>query len=306
MIVDGALTALGLALLILAGDMLIRGAVGLAQKLGLSSAIIGLTVVSFGTSAPELLVTHTANMSERDPLALGNIMGSNVANILLVLGASAMLGSIPPASSRLRIETYFMTATTLLFAFVLIIFPAISYVAGMLFLGLLAIFLARAFKIPDPDAELEEEGVSNIWLAILLTIGGLILLPVSADILVTSASNLALGFGVSEAAIGLSIVAIGTSLPELAASMMAMVKGKNDIALGNIIGSNLFNIAFIIGLTTLVDPIDVDKSRLPIDLSFLLAATCALTVLVALKKQIDWKVGSLFLSAYIAFIALVF
>ncbi len=307
MIYDALFLIFGLALLAMAGEILVRGAVGLASILGMSPTIIGLTVVSFGTSAPELLVTISANLNDAPGMALGNVVGSNIANILLVLGVCAMITKLPKPDPRLRTETLFMAGTSLLFALLLLLHEGISRLDGLAMLACLALFLYRSVMVPD-EAPATDTQIPKIvaWKAISLTIMGLVMLPLAAELLVSSASSLARMIGISEAVIGLSIVAVGTSLPELAASVMAMFKGEKELAFGNVVGSNLFNIAFIIGATSMIGPLDASGMNLPIDLGFFLATTLLLSLLVFKHVSLGRLWGLAMLGLYAIFMAVIF
>ncbi len=307
MIYDVVFLIFGLALLAVAGDILIRGAVGLAHMLGMSPTIIGLTIVSFGTSAPELLVTISANLNGAPGMALGNVIGSNIANILLVLGVCAVITKLPKPDLRLRTETLFMAGTSIIFALLLVLYEGVSRFDGLIMLACLGLFLYRSVMVPDEAPASDDVAPqSSGWKAITFTILGLVLLPLASELLVTSASALALTMGISEAVIGLSIVAVGTSLPELAASVMAMMKGEKELAFGNVVGSNLFNIAFIIGVTSMVGPLSAGDMNLPVDLGFLLGTTLLLSLLVFYRVSLGRLWGLAMLGLYAMFMVIIF
>ncbi|MEO1198999.1 MAG: calcium/sodium antiporter [Pseudomonadota bacterium] len=296
--------AAGLTLLVIGGDALVRGAVGLAERFAIPPIIIGLTIVAFGTSAPELIVSITAALGGAPGIALGNVVGSNVANIFLVLGVPALIAAIPTAQPFVRRNTLFMIGVTLIFI-ALCFTGQLVFWHGLVLVTLLLLFLAESARTAlrqrepiDPG----EEGVSNPWLAILLVAAGLIGLPLGARFTVEGASTIAASWGVSDAAIGLTVVAIGTSLPELAATILAAIRRQGGIVVGNVIGSNLFNMMAIMGITVLIAPIPVDEKFLEIDLWIMLAAALVLVPFVWWRQKIGRIAGVVFSVIYVAFI----
>ncbi len=294
----------GLVLLVIGGDALIRGAVGLAERFRISPIIIGLTIVAFGTSAPELIVSLTATLGGAPGIALGNVVGSNVANVLLVLGLPALIAATPTAQPFVRRNTSFMILVTLIFIGLCFVGPLTVW-HGLVLVTLLLIFLAESARSAlnsrepiDPG----EEGVSNLWLAVVLVIAGVIALPIGARFTVDGASDIAAAWGVSDAAIGLTVVAIGTSLPELAATLIAAFKRHSGIAVGNIIGSNLFNIMAIMGITALVAPVPVDPQFLRVDLWVMLGASLLIVPFIWWRQPIGRVAGIGFVIAYAIYI----
>ncbi|MEL7257408.1 MAG: calcium/sodium antiporter [Pseudomonadota bacterium] len=302
------LSGLGLLILLLAGDALVKGAVNLSLRLGVPALIVSLTIVAFGTSAPELLISINAVLEGKPGLALGNVVGSNTANILLVMGVPAMLAVLYTSHCNTRKTYIFMIASTLVF--IALAFRGVFDVfAGCILLAILAYVLFDAFRdahrhrkscsVPGAECEAEEEELEGAdpnmpwWQIIVFLILGLVGLPLGADLLVTNASIIAKTFGVSDAVIGLTLVALGTSLPELATTGMAARRGQADVALGNVIGSNMFNLLAIIGITTLVGPIPVDPEFLQFDLWVMLGASLLIIPFVFLKRDITrlWGVG---------------
>jgi cation:H+ antiporter len=286
----------GLAMLFFGGESLVRGASAVARHFHLSPMVIGLTIVGFGTSAPELLVSLQAALEGKSEIAIGNVVGSNIANILLILGISALIAPlIIPAQKMWRDLAFMLAATAILWGMLLGTEITRTY-GAILFLGLL-VFLASTFffgKI-EPDPDRPEENQLKAW---AFTIGGLIVLVIGARFLVDSAVEIATAYGVSEAVIGLTIVAVGTSLPELATSVIAAIRRHTEIAVGNIVGSNVFNIFGILGITALISPIPVDARFAALDMPWAMATAVGLTVLAFVLKGLPRIAGLLLLAAY--------
>ncbi|WP_368188379.1 calcium/sodium antiporter [Aestuariibius sp. HNIBRBA575] len=315
MAMDWIYVGLGLVILLLAGDALVRGAVNLSLRLGVPALIVSLTIVAFGTSAPELLISIQAIMDGVPGLALGNVVGSNTANILLVLGVPALLATMHTSECSTRGNFLQMIGATLLFI-VLCFCGTITWVDGLILLTALFAMLAYAARsamqhrsacaMLDPDEDIEGADPSMSWPKILLFLGlGMVGLPLGASLLVDGAVNIARDFGVSETAIGLTLVALGTSLPELATTVMAALRRQAEVALGNVIGSNMFNLLAIIGIASLVGPIPVEPSVLSFDLWIMLGASLMLVPFVFFKQDITriWGIG---LSAlYVVYVAIV-
>ncbi|WP_295814508.1 calcium/sodium antiporter [uncultured Nitratireductor sp.] len=305
--------AVGVTLLVVAGDVFVKGAVGLAENLGISPLIIGLTVVAFGTSAPELFTSIQAALSGAPGLAVGNVVGSNIANVLLVLGVPALIHPIVSDGVGLRRNLIAMLVTTAVFMWMLS-GGVISRIEGAaLFAGLCAFIAwqtrdALTGAVPadhDFHDDVGEAPHDRKRIVFYLLVG-LIGLPVAAQLTVAGAVGIAESFGVSDAVIGLTIVAIGTSLPELATSLAAALKRHSTVALGNIVGSNIFNIACIMGLTALITPIAVDQRIVSIDMWVMLAAACVLALLGFLRISSGKLMGSAMLAGFAAYIATVF
>ncbi len=325
---DWLFACAGLVILLLAGDVLVRGAVNISLRLGVPALIVSLTVVAFGTSAPELLISVQAVREGVPGLALGNVVGSNTANILLVLGVPAMIFGLRTGGCRPRKSYLLMLFSTLLFIAVCYLGP-ITWVHGMILLAALGLVLSDNFldarrtrrrngdntntENDDDSAgtveeEIDLEGVDihmPWWQIGLFTVLGLVGLPLGADLLVSGASSIARDFGVSEAVIGLTLVAIGTSLPELATSAMAARKDHADVALGNVIGSNMFNLLAIIGVASFFGHIPVPGSMLHFDLWVMLAASAIILPLIFLRWNITRYGGLLLTGFYAIYIGLV-
>jgi len=313
---EAFLLGLGLAILLLAGDLLVRGAVNLSLRLGIPALIVSLTVVAFGTSAPELLVSVQAVVKDVPGIALGNVVGSNIANVLLVLGLPALISGIRCSECDSRRSFLMMLGATALFIALCFLAP-LSWWHGLILLaGLVAMLTdsyfsamrsrrdGRAAAILAVDAgELDEADPEMPgWRIALYLLLGLIGLPLGADLLVDGASSIARQYGVSEAVIGLTLVALGTSLPELATSVMAALRRQADVALGNVIGSNMFNLLGIIGVAALVGPIPVEAEFLRLDLWVMLAASLVLVPFVLFCRDMSRGWGAVLTALYIAYV----
>jgi cation:H+ antiporter len=305
---DFLLAAAGLVILVLAGDALVRGAVNLALRLGIPALVVGLTVVAFGTSAPELLVSIQAVLKDAPGIALGNVVGSNIANILIVLGIPALISGLHAGESDTRRSYITMMAATLLFIVLSFLGPitvwhALVLLAGlalMLFDSYRAAQKHRASAIED-DLEGADAGMPG-WKIALFLVLGLAGLPLGADLLVDGSVNIARAFGVSETVIGLTLVAIGTSLPELATTVIAAFKRETDVALGNVIGSNIFNLLGIIGVAGLVGPMAVPAELLSRDLWVMLGAAVLIAPMVFYGLKLGRLAGVGLLGAYAAYL----
>ncbi len=317
------MAALGLVILLFAGDALVKGAVNLALRIGIPALIVSLTIVAFGTSAPELLISIQAAMSGVPGIAMGNVVGSNTANILLVLGVPALIAVMHTAEHDTRKSFVVMIAASLLF--IALAFRGVfDWISALILLGALALALgdmfleARKHKataalvaegLDDSDDLDELEGADPDmpwWKIILFLVLGLAGLPLGADILVDSATVIARTFGISETVIGLTLVAVGTSMPELATTVMAAIRRQADVALGNVIGSNLFNLLAIIGIAAFVAPIPVDPQFLTYDLWVMLAASLLLIPFVFLRQNIGRIWGMILIVLYVSYVSMMF
>jgi len=298
----------GFVYLLMGGDLLVRGALGLARESKIPPMIVGLTVVAMGTSAPELMVSTMSALSGFPGIAVGNVVGSNVANVLLVLGVPVLIHPIVCNQEGLGKQASLMVAVSVLFL-LMCAFGSITFFGGVLLVFLLVVFLILATRgtalLPMDDAEEELERVlglpsykSSISLFIVL---GAVMLPLGADLVVDGAAGLAAGWGVSEAVIGLSLIALGTSLPELSTTVIAALHKSSDVAIGNVIGSNMFNILAILGITALLTEIPVDPMFLRFDLWVMFACTVMLWLFVLTKTTIRKPAGVLFLAGYLGY-----
>lgn len=299
--------ALSLVVLFFAGDALVRGASALAARMGVSALAIGLTVVALGTSAPELAVSLNAALSGADEIALGNVVGSNIANIALILGLACLVRPISVQAQLVRLDVPLMIAVSAVLMVILHDHRIGRIEGALLVAGLLAyiLFTLRMGRREERPVRVEFEAsvpaVSPSMLPAVLRIGvGLAGLVLGARLLVSGAIDLATALGMSQAAIGLSIVAVGTSVPELAASLVAAIKGEGDIAAGNVVGSNLFNILGILGTTALIRPVGQGGVGWT-DLGVMLAVAIALYALVRGRVGIGRLAGAGLVAGYVAY-----
>lgn len=306
----------GLVLLALGGELLVRGAVGLANRLGVSPLLAGLTIVGFGTSTPELVTSLEAAFAGSPGIAVGNVVGSNIANIALTLGIAAIIFPLAVDREAFRRDGLVLILSTLA-ALVCIFSGGIGRIAGFALVAGLIGYIVWAYLgergTQRPDAEMhahlaEDVAVPSANWAVLLALcaGGIAAAIIGAQLLVEGAIDLARSWGVSEAVIGLTVVAIGTSLPELIACVVAALRRHSDVALGNVIGSNIYNLLGILGITALVEPLDVPAQIAALDVWILLGTTLLLLLFLrtgwALKR---WE-GAVLLAAYIGYNAFLF
>ncbi|MBK6729333.1 MAG: calcium/sodium antiporter [Xanthomonadales bacterium] len=304
------LFAIGVAILALGADWFVRGASGLAERFGISHFIIGLVVVGFGTSAPELSVTLGAAIKGNTDIALGNVVGSNIANIGLILGLSAL---VAPLAIRLRLLQVELPAMIVLHLalFAMVWNGVVSRMDGFVllagFVGFMAFLIRSARAEP---ALVQQEFAANepklphaLWLTLALVVGGLVLLMLGAKVAVDAAVTLAKLWGLSDLVIGLTVVAVGTSAPEIASSIAAARRGQSDIAIGNVIGSNLYNVLFILGATALVQPIPATAPTLRVlDLPALIALSVLLWPLALWDMRLTRGNGAFLLAAYAGYL----
>ncbi len=317
----------GLVLLVVGGELLVRGSVRVAEKLGVSPLLIGLTLVGFGTSTPELVTSVEASLIGSPGIAVGNIVGSNIANILLILGASALIFPLAVSASALKRDGSFVIATSVLFAaagFTL----GLNRISGALFLAGLIGYMAFAYRQERNSGTVEAEGHTAAFdrgeafeqaepglrpreagsgplswvIPILMAVAGLAVIIFGGKMLVESAVDLARTLGLSEAVIGLTIVAVGTSLPEFVTSVVAAIRRQTDIAVGNVLGSNIYNILGIGGVTGLLAPTAFPPEMLQLDL-FVMVGAAVLLFLLAWNGRISRFEGGLMLAAYAAYVA---
>jgi len=315
----------GVVALVVGAESLVRGSSRLAARSGLSPVVIGLTVVAFGTSAPELAVSIGAAAGGESEIALGNVIGSNIANVLLVLGLSAVVGGGLVVAQRIvRVDVPIMIVMSAL-VLVLGLDGRIGRLDGGLFVAILIVYLVWTVRsaVGDQDADEDHDGVadaatlaseyssalgrekirgSSLWRDLLYVVGGLALLVVGAQSLVTAATDIARALEISELVIGLTVVAVGTSLPEIATSVVAAARGQRDMAVGNAIGSNLFNILAVLGITGVVSPVIVSSGARGFDLPFMLAVAVACLPIFADGFILRRWQGAVFLSYYVAYL----
>ena len=279
MLFDAMFLLLGIALLYLGGEALVDGATAIARRLGLSTLVIGLTIVAFGTSAPELAATMTATSEGVPDLGLGNVIGSNIANIGLILGVSAILLPLRTTTRFILRELPFMGGCSLLLLPILRD-DVISRVEGLGLIGLLTAYLSFLYLTSKGEPQPDDEDMPSAAKALLFVTLGSCLLVGGAKALVFGGTGLAEGLGVPQRVIGLSVIAIGTSLPELASSLAAARKGDSDMILGNVVGSNVFNVLCILGITSTAIPMSVDGSEVQADLLVMLGLSLAVPLLL--------------------------
>ena len=299
------LLALGFVLLVKGADWFVEGASGIADKFGIPQLVIGLTIVAMGTSAPETAVSVTAALKGTADIAIGNVVGSNILNIFIILGISSVITSIAVAKTTIRYEIPIMLFVTGLLLFFGVTGGNVCLWEGIVLLLCFVSYLLYMFvmfKKGEMVAENIESSKKPLWKMILMSIIGLALIIWGSNITVDSATELAKIFGMSEKFIGLTVVALGTSLPELFTSVMAARKGKADIAIGNIVGSNIFNILFVIGTSALIIPVTFEMSFV-IDCLIALAAGIVLWACVFRKKKLKRVDGIIMLGCYAAYFA---
>lgn len=305
----------GLLLLFLGGETLVRGSVAIAERAGLSKLIIGLTIVGFGTSTPELMVSVNAALAGASEIAIGNVVGSNIANILLIIGAGAVITPIC-AWSRSAVREALIAALVAFALFGLLKGAYLDRIEGVLMVAVLLMYLGATFWLErrsnnskmfeEETEEFEGAATHSLILSILFVAGGIIALVWGAKFLVGGATSIAKSFGVSDAVIGLTLVAVGTSLPELATSVAAALKKQSDVVIGNVVGSNIFNVLAILGTTALISPIEVSDRFRGFDIIFMLTLSGALAAVLFAFSKIGRIAGVAMLSAYAAYVLYLF
>jgi len=302
-VLQAVILIIGFVLLVKGSDVFVSGAAGIAKKFGVSDLIIGLTVVAMGTSAPEAAVSISSSLKGVADVSIGNILGSNILNILIVLGISAFIVALPVGKSTYRLEMPFLLLISVLF-FALGLDYEMSRFDGIILWAFFIVYMiyviASAIRHPE-SADVDEVASMKLWKALLFTVLGLAMVVFGSEFAVKSASEIATTFGMSERFIGLTIVALGTSLPEIFTSTTAARKGNVDMAIGNIIGSNIFNCLFVVGTSSLLMPI-------PYDAAFKFDSLVVISVTVLLwlfslgrKHKIGRFKGFLFLATYAAY-----
>lgn len=301
------LLAVGFVMLIKGADWFVDGSSGIATKFGIPQLVIGLTIVAMGTSAPEAAVSISAAFSGNADITIGNIVGSNILNILIILGLSSVIVPIAVAPSTIRVETPFMIAITVVML-LLGLDGVISLIDGIIFLVLFAAYLAYLFWMAkkDKNKESEDEATKNISVvkAIIFAVIGLVLIVFGSNVTVDAATKIAQAVGVSERFIGLTIVALGTSLPELFTSVTAARKGNADIAIGNIVGSNIFNILFVVGISAIIIPVPFDPKFIFDSIIAIAAGVLLLLCCLWTKKLKRWA-GITMLLGYAAYFVVI-
>lgn len=315
LLIDSGLIVLGLVLLIAGGEALVRGASTFAVKAGISPLVIGLVVVSAATSAPELAVTVGAVLSGEPGLAVGNVVGSNIVNILLILGVSAVISPLVIRRQVVRFDIPVMVGLSVVLLAVSLdgqisVADGILLLAGLVLHAVVSIVLGRrevASAVAAADTMPLNSSPVPLWLASVLLVAGIGLLVAGAQALVTGAVSIATALGVSGLVVGLTVVAIGTSLPELATSIIALRRGERDMAVGNIVGSNIFNIGMVLGLPAILfrDGIPVPAAAIALDIPLMVAAAVALLPIAFTGFIVARWEGSLFIALYVAYLLFV-
>lgn len=296
----------GLILLVLGGEGLVRGSSSIASRFGVSPLVIGLTIVAFGTSSPELLVSLQAVVSGNSDISLGNVVGSNIGNIGLILAVSALIRPLRVQLQIIKREIPFMIFASFLITVIIILFSVFNAIMGLLFVVTLLVYVFVTIKYSKKEKAIVTEIPSiqkekKLLISFLFVLGGLLSLIIGSDLFVKGSVSVAKIFGISDLVIGLTIVAIGTSLPELVTSLVAAVKNETDIAIGNVVGSNIFNILGILGITGIAGNLSLESINY-IDLALLLLF--ALIILPLSRTQFvlqRWE-GGLLLIIYAGYI----
>ena len=291
------LLVLGFFMLVKGADFFVEGAAGIASKAGIPQLVVGLTIVAMGTSLPEAAVSITASFKGSNGIAIGNVVGSNILNILIILGITAVLTVVPIQKSTLCYEIPFMTAVTIVLRCLGAFTGTISRLGGVLFWILFIAYLVYLFFMAKKDDDKDEKNDDPVWKLLLFLVGGAAVVVLGSNVTVNAACSLARMAGISDRFIGLTIVALGTSLPELVTSVIAARKGDADIAIGNIVGSNIFNILFVLGTAALIRPIPYSSAFIA-DGIFAVAAAIILFFAVLKDKKLKRPAGIIMLLAY--------
>ncbi len=297
------LLVIGFAMLVKGADWFVDGAAGIADKFGIPQLVIGLTIVAMGTSAPEAAVSVTAALKGNAAITIGNVVGSNILNILIILGITAVITSVAVAKETVKVDIPFMLIISFLLLGLGYTGGYVTRIEGVVMWGFFIGYLAYLFKMaknnPQP-AEEEEEKAQPVWKLLLLAVIGLVLIVWGSDVTVDAATAIAKAAGLSEHFIGLTIVALGTSLPELFTSVSAAMKGKADIAIGNIVGSNIFNILFVVGTSAIITPV-LFEANFIIDSVIAILAGVLLWLCVFKEKLLKRPHGVIMLIGYAAY-----
>ncbi|KYG84563.1 hypothetical protein AWW67_05485 [Roseivirga seohaensis] len=298
---------LGLATLIVGGEVLVKGASKLALRFNVSSLVVGLTVVAFGTSAPELLVSLNSALKGAPDFALGNVIGSNISNLALVLGTAALFGFIPIKKDSAR-RDWPVTLGSSVLLYIFAYNGMISNLEGTILVILLVIYLGSLLyttrkeqiklDVEEPD-KLEKWGIVKDIFQVSL---GIVCLYFGADWFIGGAEEIAVDLGVSQRVIGLTVLALGTSLPELFTSVIAARKGETDLALGNLLGSNIFNVLSIIGITSIIKPLSVNMDMLHTDFPWMIGITILILPLMVFRKRLGTPSGIILIGSYLVYV----
>lgn len=312
MLIEVIIMILGLVVLIMGGDYLVRGASSIALRAHISPLVVGLTIVAFGTSAPELLISLKAALAGSPDMSMGNVVGSNICNLALVLGVTCMISTIKVNPDSIKIDWPVTMGSSLLLYFVVMEDnPLISRFEGLIFIGLLVVYTfliirksrkeIKSIKALEQELDLPDSPSKNIWKDALFIAIGTLGLFFGSDWFVTGASDIAEYLGVSHRVIGITVLALGTSLPELVTSIVAAIKKETDLALGNLMGSNIFNIFSILGITSLVKEIHVSDQIIRHDIFTMLAITLLIFPLMIIRRKLNRASGIILLSIYVIY-----
>lgn len=284
MLIQCVLLALGFAMLVKGADWFVDGAAGVADKFGVPQLVIGLTIVAMGTSAPEAAVSITAAIKGSAEITIGNIVGSNILNILIILGITSVIVTVAVAKSTIKYEIPYMIFITILLLVMGYTGEVVNLAEGIILWVAFIAYLTYLFMMAKKNkTEVEEESAEMpTWKLVLAAVIGLVLVVWGSDVTVDAATHIAKEMGMSERFIGLTIVALGTSLPELFTSVSAAIKGKADIAIGNIVGSNIFNILFVVGITAIITPVVFEPNFL---IDTIIAALAGVLLLISVVKN---------------------
>lgn len=299
------LLVVGFIMLIKGADWFVEGASKIADRFGIPQLVIGLTIVAMGTSAPEAAVSITSALKGSADITIGNVLGSNILNVLIILGLTSVVRTIAVQKSTVKYEIPFVIVISAILAVLGLWDGTVSRLEGGILWALFLVYMVYLFKMAKSgqggSEEVPEDGKKDpIWKLIILVVIGVVLIVWGSDVTVDAATTLATLFGMSERLIGLTIVALGTSLPELVTSVTAAIKGKADIAVGNIVGSNIFNILFVVGTTALITPVAY-QANFMVDSIVTVASVVLLLVCVARKKQLNRPSGIIMLVCYVAY-----
>ena len=298
------LLLVGFVFLIKGSDFFVDGASSVASLLKIPTIIVGLTIVAFGTSAPEAAVSITSSWAGSNAMAVGNVIGSNLFNMLMVIGIAALLSNLLMEKSVLEKDLPFLVGITVLWAVFIVIGWNISQIEGIILIVILLayiIYLVRSAR-KSKDADVVEKPKLSLPKSIIFILVGIVGIVLGGDLVVNSASDIAIALGMSEALVGLTIVAIGTSLPELVTSITALKKGENQLVIGNVIGSNIFNILFVLGASSAISAIPLDSSLL-IDVLFMVAVTILCYIFGKTQDKYDKKEGIILIALFVVYMA---
>ena len=303
-IIQVVLLLVGFVFLIKGSDFFVDGASSIASLLKIPTIIVGLTIVAFGTSAPEAAVSITSSITGSNAMAVSNVIGSNMFNLLMVIGISALLGDLLMEKSTLNKDLPFLVGITILFAVFILIGWNITPIEGIILLVILiayVVYLIHTARKSDEASKVEKAKLS-LPKSIIFIIVGLAGIVLGGDLVVNSASDIAIALGMSETLVGLTIVAIGTSLPELVTSITALKKGENQLVIGNVIGSNIFNILFVLGASSAISSIPLNSSMLT-DVIMMVAVTNLCFIIGKTQDKFDKKEGTVLVACFILYMA---